>query len=239
VAEDLVAVARGGRRGRPAAGEARGEELVGVRSVIPDGDRRQTPESRRVVHEEVLLEWHHDVVRVLVLHHHGVNHPSGEQDPADHVLERVLGLEHGEEHLTLLGTEPDAVLQGSHLDSSGGGGEALPDPLPLFDECLNRWLSNMPPPTAFTALADETRREILALLRQGSLPAGEIAAAFQLSKPTISHHLKVLEGAELVRSERRGTSIVYTLQTNVLEELARGLLDLAVGTARKKRRTTP
>lgn len=97
----------------------------------------------------------------------------------------------------------------------------------------------MPPPSAFTALADETRREILALLRQGSLPAGEIAAAFQLSKPTISHHLKVLEGAELVRSERRGTSIVYTLQTNVLEELARGLLDLAVGTARRKRRTAP
>ena len=97
----------------------------------------------------------------------------------------------------------------------------------------------MLPPSAFTALADETRREILALLRQGSLPAGEIAAAFQLSKPTISHHLKVLEGAELVRSERRGTSIVYTLQTNVLEELARGLLDLASSSTRKKRRTSP
>lgn len=97
----------------------------------------------------------------------------------------------------------------------------------------------MPPPSAFTALSDETRREILALLKKGSLPAGEIAAAFQLSKPTISHHLKVLEGAELVRSERRGTSIVYTLQTNVLEELARELLDLAVSSARKKRRTVP
>lgn len=97
----------------------------------------------------------------------------------------------------------------------------------------------MPPPSAFTALADETRREILALLRAGSLPAGEIAAAFDLSKPTISHHLKVLEGAELVRSERRGTSIVYTLQTNVLEELAHGLLDLASSSARKKRRTSP
>ena len=97
----------------------------------------------------------------------------------------------------------------------------------------------MPPPSAFTALSDETRRAILALLKKGSLPAGEIAAAFQLSKPTISHHLKVLEGAELVRSERRGTSIVYTLQTNVLEELARELLDLAVTSARKKRRTVP
>jgi DNA-binding transcriptional ArsR family regulator len=84
----------------------------------------------------------------------------------------------------------------------------------------------MPPPSAFAALADDTRRAILAQLRHGSLPAGEIAAAFHLSKPTISHHLKVLEGAGLVRSERRGTSIVYTLQTNVLEDIARTLLDL-------------
>jgi ArsR family transcriptional regulator, arsenate/arsenite/antimonite-responsive transcriptional repressor len=89
----------------------------------------------------------------------------------------------------------------------------------------------------FAALADETRRAILALLRDGSRPAGEIADAFELSKPTISHHLKVLEAADLVRSERRGTSIVYTLQSNVLEDLARGLLDLAslVGSASAKR----
>ncbi|MGZ3417588.1 MAG: autorepressor SdpR family transcription factor [Polyangiales bacterium] len=86
----------------------------------------------------------------------------------------------------------------------------------------------MPPPepSAYAALADDTRRAILARLRHGSLPAGEIAAHFHLSKPTISHHLKVLEGAGLVRSERRGTSIVYTLQTNVLEDIARTLLDL-------------
>lgn len=97
----------------------------------------------------------------------------------------------------------------------------------------------MPPPSPFSALADETRREILALLRKGSLPAGDIAAAFDLSKPTISHHLKVLESAGLVRSERRGTSIVYTLQTNVLEELAHGLLDLASGLSRKRRTSSP
>ena len=95
----------------------------------------------------------------------------------------------------------------------------------------------MTSPSPFSALADETRREILALLRKGSLPAGDIAAAFDLSKPTISHHLKVLESAGLVRSERRGTSIVYTLQTNVLEELAHGLLDLA-STVTRKRRTS-
>jgi DNA-binding transcriptional ArsR family regulator len=79
----------------------------------------------------------------------------------------------------------------------------------------------------FTALADPTRRGILKLLRQGSRPAGEIASAFELSKPTISHHLRLLEEAGLVRSERRGTSIVYTLQANVIEELAAELLELA------------
>jgi len=97
----------------------------------------------------------------------------------------------------------------------------------------------MPPPSPYAALADETRRAILALLRKGSLPAGDIAAAFELSKPTISHHLKVLETAGLVRSERRGTSIVYTLQTNALEELAQGLLDLASGLSRKRRTSSP
>jgi DNA-binding transcriptional ArsR family regulator len=91
-------------------------------------------------------------------------------------------------------------------------------------------------PEPFAALADETRRAILALLSRGSLPAGEIAAAFELSKPTISHHLKVLESAGLVRSERRGTSIVYTLQSNVLEDLARGLLDLSAGLGRARGR---
>ncbi len=90
--------------------------------------------------------------------------------------------------------------------------------------------------SAYAALADETRREILALLGTGSRNAGDIAAEFDLSKPTISHHLKVLEAAGLVRSERRGTSIVYALQSNVVEDLARALLDLAVGVRRTARR---
>jgi DNA-binding transcriptional ArsR family regulator len=80
---------------------------------------------------------------------------------------------------------------------------------------------------AFQALADPTRRSILKLLRRESLTAGEIAAEFELTKPTLSHHFRVLESAGLIRSERRGTSIVYTLQSNVLEDLAAELLDLA------------
>lgn len=90
--------------------------------------------------------------------------------------------------------------------------------------------------TTFSALADVTRREILRLLRDGSRSAGGIAEAFQLSKPTISHHLKVLAEAGLVRSERRGTSLVYTLQSNAIEEIAEHLMELASGLTGSKRR---
>lgn len=83
------------------------------------------------------------------------------------------------------------------------------------------------PKDAFAALSDPTRRAILKMLRSGSKAAGEIAEAFHLTKPTLSHHFRVLRAAGLVRAERRGTSIVYTLQTNVLEDLATELMELA------------
>lgn len=86
--------------------------------------------------------------------------------------------------------------------------------------------------SAFSALADPTRRAILKSLRAGSKTAGELAEAFRLTKPTLSHHFGVLRSAGLVRAERRGTSIFYTLQSNVLEDLATELLDLAGGMAR-------
>ena len=79
----------------------------------------------------------------------------------------------------------------------------------------------------FAALGDPTRRKILKMLRAGSKTAGEIAETFHLTKPTLSHHFRVLRSADLVRAERRGTSIVYTLQTNVLEDLATELFELA------------
>lgn len=80
---------------------------------------------------------------------------------------------------------------------------------------------------AFDALADPSRRKILKLLRKGSMTAGEIAEVFHLSKPTLSHHFRVLRAAGLVRTERRGTSIVYTLQASALEEIAAELLEIA------------
>lgn len=83
--------------------------------------------------------------------------------------------------------------------------------------------------SAFQALADPTRRAILKLLRGGSRTAGEIAEEFELTKPTLSHHFRVLEAAGLVRSEKRGTFVVFTLQSNVLEDLAAEILDLSSG----------
>jgi ArsR family transcriptional regulator len=94
---------------------------------------------------------------------------------------------------------------------------------------------------AFQALGDPTRRAILKLLRRGSRTAGDIAAAFELTKPTLSHHFRVLRTAGLIRQERRGTSIVYTLQSSVLEDVAAELLDLtsAVGDAARKTARRP
>ncbi len=72
---------------------------------------------------------------------------------------------------------------------------------------------------AFKALADPTRRRILELLRGGDLTAGQIAEHFDMTKPSLSHHLNTLKAAELVDAERHGQSIVYSLNTSVLQDL--------------------
>lgn len=72
---------------------------------------------------------------------------------------------------------------------------------------------------AFKALADPTRRRILELLRSGDLSAGELAEHFAMTKPSISHHLNTLKAAGLVDAERDGQSIVYSLNTSVLQDL--------------------
>lgn len=69
------------------------------------------------------------------------------------------------------------------------------------------------------ALSDPTRREILQMLQNGRLPAGEIAAHFSMSAPAISKHLSILRTAGLIRDEREGKYIYYTLQASVLEEI--------------------
>lgn len=72
---------------------------------------------------------------------------------------------------------------------------------------------------AFKALADPTRRRILELLRSTDLTAGELADHFDMTKPSISHHLNTLKAAGLVDAEREGQSIVYSLNTSVLQNL--------------------
>jgi DNA-binding transcriptional ArsR family regulator len=77
------------------------------------------------------------------------------------------------------------------------------------------------------ALGDPTRREILRALREsGDLPAGEIAARFPITGASVSHHLAVLKEAGLVQAERRGRSIVYSLDTTVFHEALEQLLRL-------------
>ncbi len=79
---------------------------------------------------------------------------------------------------------------------------------------------------AWDALADPTRREILSLLRGGDLNAGEIASRFDMTKPSISHHLNILKNADLVRAERSGQNIVYSINTSVLEDLMDLIADM-------------
>ncbi|GAA0076676.1 sporulation delaying system autorepressor SdpR [Clostridium sp. CTA-5] len=72
---------------------------------------------------------------------------------------------------------------------------------------------------AFKALSDNTRREILDLLRDQDMTAGDIADYFQITKPSISHHLNILKQAGLVSDERKGQFIYYSLNTSVFEDV--------------------
>ena len=78
----------------------------------------------------------------------------------------------------------------------------------------------------FRALADPTRRRILAILKAGSRNAGEIAVEFPISMASLSHHYGVLKSADLIRSERSGQNIVYSLNTTVFEDVASALAEM-------------
>ena len=76
------------------------------------------------------------------------------------------------------------------------------------------------------ALADPTRREILNLLKQGKLSAGEITEHFHITAAAISRHLSVLKEADLIEDTREGKYIFYELNASVLEEIMLWLTDL-------------
>ena len=95
----------------------------------------------------------------------------------------------------------------------------------------------MPVNAGFRALADETRRAILRMLRDGPRTSGEIASRFQSSWPTISRHLSVLRDAGLIVAERKGQEIHYELNTSVFQDLVQHLLDwVGPGKRRSSRR---
>ena len=82
------------------------------------------------------------------------------------------------------------------------------------------------------ALSDPTRRKILDMLKKKDLTAGEIADAFNISKPSISHHLDILKRANLVAAEKEGQFITYSINTTELDELLQWIYQL--GTKKKK-----
>lgn len=76
----------------------------------------------------------------------------------------------------------------------------------------------------FKALNDQTRRAILELLKERDMTAGEIADSFHISKPSISHHLDLLRQADLVISVKEGQFINYSLNTTVLDEMLKWIM---------------
>ncbi len=76
----------------------------------------------------------------------------------------------------------------------------------------------------FKALNDPTRREILQLLQEKDMTAGEIVERFNISAPSISHHLDLLKQAKLVIAEKDGQYVYYSLNTTVVDEIMKWFL---------------
>jgi len=83
--------------------------------------------------------------------------------------------------------------------------------------------------STFKALSDPVRRDILVLLKQGSLSAGEIGSHFDMTGATISYHLNILKKADLVFESKQKNFIYYELNTSVVEEVMLWLAELKGG----------
>ena len=88
----------------------------------------------------------------------------------------------------------------------------------------------------FEALSSAPRRKILAYLAHAELSAGEIAARFDMSKPSISQHLSILEAAGLVTSEKRGQFVYYRLVPDNLANTLNGFVQEVCPVARPLKR---
>ena len=89
----------------------------------------------------------------------------------------------------------------------------------------------------FEALAHPTRREILEMLKGGSMSAGDLADAFQVSKPTMSGHFAKLKEAGLIQADQKGTTILYSINLSVLEEVLLGFMGRVASEAPMKGET--
>jgi len=99
-------------------------------------------------------------------------------------------------------------------------------PRSLVFRYFSKYHNDMKQQSVFKALADPTRRSILRRLRKGSQTAGALAEAFPITRASLSHHFGILKAADLVRTERRGQHIVYSLNASVMEEVAALFMDL-------------
>jgi DNA-binding transcriptional ArsR family regulator len=86
----------------------------------------------------------------------------------------------------------------------------------------------------FEALAHPTRRAILEMLKGGSKSAGELADAFHVSKPTMSGHFAKLREAGLIQADQKGTTIIYSINLSVLEEVVLGFMGRMGGSEDEK-----
>ena len=87
----------------------------------------------------------------------------------------------------------------------------------------------------FKALNDATRRDILELLKQSDMTAGEIADKFSISKPSISHHLDLLKQADLVTSRKEGQFVTYSINLTVVDELIKWFMQFSESTKKKRK----
>ncbi len=78
----------------------------------------------------------------------------------------------------------------------------------------------------FKALNDPTRRKILKMLKKKDMTAGDIAAKFNMTAPSISHHLDKLKSAGLVTTVKQGQFVLYSINTTVVEDLIEYILSL-------------
>ena len=87
---------------------------------------------------------------------------------------------------------------------------------------MSKYLNDMN--SLFKALNDQTRRDILEMLRESDMTAGDIADKFEMTKPSISHHLSLLKQANLVVDIRKGQFIYYSLNTTVFDDIIKWFL---------------